>query len=161
MGFDGRRGLRAFESALDRIESIFDRPTEFTREPFVSWLAETERRQFASQGGAGKGGRWQRLAPSTLRGKAAAGRSLRFLESTGATRELLTRAESRSGLIQVSGDRVVFRLPEPAAFHQRGGPRLPRREVYASSEGQRQDLKGRVKQAAVGRMRQDGINVKG
>lgn len=158
MGFDAQRGVGAFERAVGRIEATFERPTDFTREPFVDWLAVTEREQFATQGAAGKGGRWQPRARSTLKRKAA---GPRVLERTGAMRDMLTRPASLRGLVEVSGDRIIFRLPEPANFHQRGTTRMPAREVYAPSEGQKQDLKGRVKKAAGEEMRRRGFNVKG
>jgi hypothetical protein len=151
--------LAAFERALDRIESAFERPTDFTREPFVDWLAETETEQFDTAGAAGIGGTWQPLAPGTV--------SLSFgprrggiLERSGAMRDRLTRPDSLRDLIEVSADRITFRLPAPASLHQRGTSRMPAREVYAPSESQKQELKGRVKKGAVEEMRRRGINVK-
>lgn len=158
--FKGGFDSSAFDRALDRMEETFERPTDFTREPVTDWIAEVEREQFDTQGAAGRGGEWQQLAPGTVHlsfGPRRGG----ILQRTGATRDRLTRPDSLRDLIEVSGDRITFRLPAPASFHQRGTDRMPAREVFAPSDGQKQDLKERVRKSAVEQMRKQGLPVKG
>jgi hypothetical protein len=151
----------ALERAFGQMESTFDKPGEMLRETVTEWLADTEREQFDTEGAAGLGGPWQPLAPGTVRLKISEGYSPRPLERTGATWRALTSVNSLREMIEVSGDRITFRLPEPASYHQRGAGRLPVREVYSPSESQKQDLKARVKKAADEEMRRRGLPVKG
>lgn len=151
----------AFSRAIDRIGSTFARPAEVIRRPVEDWLAETEREQFRTQGAAGASGRWQPLSPATLRRKVAEGRGPRILERTGAMQELLTNAGSLRQLIEVSGDKIIFRLPPPATFHQTGTRRMPRRQVYAPNAEQKRRLGEGLRREATERMQHEGVRVKG
>jgi hypothetical protein len=149
----------AFERALDKLESTFERPTDFTHQPVEDWIVEVEREQFATQGAAGASGSWQPLAPGSVSPSFGPRRG-GILERTGAMRDLLTRPDSLRDLMEVSGDRITFRLPEPASFHQHGTSRMPAREVFAPTEGRKRDLGPRVKKAATDEMRRRGVRVK-
>jgi hypothetical protein len=151
----------ALERAFGQMESAFEHPGELMREPVTEWVADVEREQFDSEGAAGASGLWQPDKPQTIRLKISEGYSTRTLERTGATRARLTSVDSLRELIEVSGDRITFRLPAPASYHQRGTATIPAREVYSPSEWQKRDLKARVKKAATEEMRRRGLPVKG
>jgi hypothetical protein len=159
--FESRFDASAFGRALDRIGTTFSRPAQIMRRPLEDWLAETGREQFATQGAAGRGGRWQPHAPATQRRKAIEGRGFRILERTGGMRDMLTRASNLRQLIEVTDDKIVFRLRPPATFHQTGTRRMPQRKVHDPSAEQVRRLGGRLRKEAVEQMRRHGIKVKG
>lgn len=161
MAFELKFDARAFESRVDELGSAFRRPTAFTERPFVDWLAEVEREQFRTEGGAGKSGRWQGLAPSTLRRKSAEGRGRSILVRKGAMRDRLTRPGGLRQLVEARDDTIIFRFSSPEQYHQRGTRRMPQRKVVDPSDAQVRQLGEDVKREAVEIVRGLGINTKG
>jgi hypothetical protein len=141
---ESRLDMSAIESAIARMEAAFERPAELVRPAVEQWIAETETEQFDTEGAAGSGGRWQSLTPGTVRLKITEGYSPHILERTGATRAALTSLGSIGELLEVAGDKIIFRLPAPASYHQRGTGTMPAREVFAPSESQRARLRERL-----------------
>jgi hypothetical protein len=153
--------MSAIERAFDKMETAFGRGAGIARPPVEEWVAEVEREQFASEGRAGASGQWRELSAAYARRKALEGRGGRILERTGAMREALTRLDSIRGLIEVSGDRVIFRLPAPASYHQTGAGRVPVRPVFDPSGSQRARLREKLQKAAAEELRRQGLPVKG
>jgi|SRR3712207_5284441 len=158
--FEMRFNPRAFERRVDELGAAFRRPTDFTERPFREWLAETEREQFRTEGGAGRSGRWPRLSPATLRRKSAEGRGFSVLTARGAMRDRLTSAGGLRQMIEVREDTIVFRFPPPEQYHQRGTRHMPQRKVIDPSAAQVQRLGEDVKREAVKVVRGLGINTK-
>jgi hypothetical protein len=153
--------MSAIERAFDKMETAFGRGTEIARAPVEEWVAEVEREQFDTEGAAGASGPWQPLAPSTLKRKEAAGLSLRIFDATGAMREALTSLDGIRGLVEVSGYRVIFRLPAPASYHQTGTGTFPARPVFDPSGSQTARLREKLQKAAAEELRRQGLPVKG
>jgi hypothetical protein len=153
--------MSAIERAIEQMGSAFERPAELARPAVEEWIAETEREQFDTEGAAGASGPWEPLAAKTVRLKSAEGYSPRILERTGATRGALTSLDGVRNLIEVSGDKIIFRLPAPASYHQRGTGTMPAREVFAPSESQKARLRERLRNTAVAELRRRGLPVKG
>jgi hypothetical protein len=158
--FEARFDASRFFRALDNVGTTFARPAQVMRRPLEDWLVETERLQFATQGAAGRSGRWQPLAPATQRRRAIEGRGYRILENSGRMRALLTSAGGLRQLIEMTDDKIIFRLVAPATFHQTGTRRMPQRKVYDPSDEQKRRLGGRVKSAAVEEMKHKGLPIK-
>lgn len=161
MTFELKFNARAFERRVDELGSAFRRPTAFTEQPFVDWLAEVEREQFRTEGGAGRSGRWPRLSPATLRRKSAEGRDSSVLVGRGTMRDRLTSAGGLRQMMDVRDDTIVFRFSSPEQYHQRGTRRMPQRKVVHPSDAQVQRLGEDVKRAAVEIVRGLGIDTKG
>jgi hypothetical protein len=158
---ESRLDMSAIERAIEQMGGAFERPAELARPAVEEWIAETEREQFDTEGAAGASGPWQPLALSTAYRKAAEGHGPRILERTGAMREVLTSLDGIRGLVEASGDKITFRLPAPASYHQRGTDRMPAREVFAPSEDQKARLRARLQKTAAEELRRRKLPVKG
>jgi hypothetical protein len=161
---ESRLDMGAIERAFDMMAATFGRGAEIARAPVEEWVAEVEREQFDTEGVAGASGRWSPLARSTVEQKTREGYgSRRILERTGAMRAALTSLDSIRSLVEVSGDRIIFRLPTPASYHQVGDGRgtYPARPVFDPSGSQRARLRERLQKAAAEELRRQGLPVKG
>lgn len=99
------------------------------------YLLRIQNLQFSTQGQFS--GRWQPLAPSTVRSKAAAGLDPRILHATLRLRKSMTQANHPDHVYQVNPNGFTFESAVPyAVYHQRGAPEnnLPKRRVVEFSE---------------------------
>lgn len=86
--------------------------------------------RFAMEGARGGESKWQELSPAYARRKAAQYPGRGILEATGALRDSLA-AKGGQGRVLAKTERemqIGTSIPY-AVYHQRGGPRLPRREI--------------------------------
>jgi hypothetical protein len=152
---------RAFDRALDEFGKKLQRPTAFMARPAEEWFYQTEREQFDSQGGAGAAGTWPHLAASTVRAKERDGRgTFPTLQRAGNLKNVLTGAGSLRQLIEVTDNKIVFYLPSPAGFHQRGTRKMPARKVVDPSPAQVERLGEKVRREAVEQVRSLGLKTK-
>ena len=157
MKFDSR----AFDRALDEFREKLHRPMDFMGRPAEDWFYQIEREQFATEGAAGASGTWPRVAPATARAKARDGRgTFPTLQRSGTMMQALTRPGGLDSIIERTGDRIVFRLPSPAQFHQRGTRRMPQRKVVDPSPAQIERLDEAVTREAAEVVRDLGVRVK-
>lgn len=154
-----RLDFSAFDRAADKLDSLFGRPTNFTARPAQEWMSETGREQFRSEGAAGASGPWDRLSPMTERRKRKLYGDRPILQASGEMERMLTQSGSLRALMAVTDDKVVFRLPPPSVFHQRGTRRMPQRKVVDPSDRQKEGLRERVRKETVGQVRRLGIKV--
>jgi hypothetical protein len=160
---ESRVDMSAIERAFDMMATTFERGAQIARAPVEEWVAEVEREQFDTEGAAGASGPWQPLSEAYARRKEAAGLSPRILDAKGAMRAALTSLDDIRGLVEVSGDRIIFRLPAPASYHQAGAPSigLPARPVFDPSGSQTARLREKLQKAAAEELRRQGLPVKG
>jgi hypothetical protein len=158
--FEAKPDARAFDKALDEFGAKLKRQMDFMGGAVEEWFYRTEREQFATQGAAGRSGRWQPHAAATARRKAIEGRGFQLLVDRGGMRDALTGRGGLGSLIERSGDRIVFRLPQPAGFHQTGTRRMPARKVVDPSDAQVRRLGEDVGHEAAKMIRGLGIDTK-
>lgn len=167
--FDMKFDSRAFDRALDDLGALCARPTAFMRRPAEEWLAETEREQFASEGAAGASGTWPHRAfprGGNARGaipRSSAESAMRarpILQRSGNMMRVMTEVRSLRQLIEVTDKQIIFHLPSPAGFHQRGTRKMPARKVVDPSAAQIERLDEAVKREAAEAVRGLGVRVK-
>lgn len=154
--FDAKVNMGGFNRAFDGLEKMLKRPTDFMRRPAEEWMADTEREQFASEGRAGASGQWRELSAAYARRKALERGGLRILERTGAMARALTSLRD----VEVTDNKIIFHLPKPAGFHQRGTARMPQRKVVDPSAEQVRRLSERVKREAAEQLEGLGFNAR-
>lgn len=111
----------------------------------VDKLLHAERERFA-----GRGARWRRLAPATIRAKAREGHDPRTLVLTGELMRSLTIRGYRHQIIEVRPGQLRFgtRLWY-AKFHNRGLG-VPRRTVVGLTRVQRKDVVAELRRLLIG-----------
>lgn len=108
------------------------------RSPFLGLLdqlIDAERERFE-----GRGARWRKIAPSTLRKDAQQGRDPRPMIATGDLRDSLTRRGDPQMIVRVKPGELIFGTRVwYARFHQRGEGQ-PKRTVVGLTRVQKQRL---------------------
>ena len=120
-----------FDEVFDRAERVVDRTADLRESgPDIDRaFARLESEQFASEGASGRGGRWAPLTRSTEAQKRGRGQ---ILVRTGRLRDSLTRTGHAEHVYRASESEIELGTSVPyAGRHQRGGKRLPAREVIS------------------------------
>jgi phage gpG-like protein len=148
-------GIKEFDRSFNRVE-------EHIKDLRPVWDAvertfyDIEKEQFASEGSAGRGGKWKALSPAYLKRKEKQYPGTKILERTGKMRDALT---------QKTGDTVLVKTPDEfgigtslpyAGYHQRGGKRLPKREIVSFSDDNRRTMQKAMQKEFLTIMRKDG-----
>lgn len=154
-------GIPEFDRIFRRMDLSLSDLTpvwEETRDAF--W--EIEKEQFASEGAAGGAGRFERLSPKYEKVKARRYPGKPILEATGRMRAAYTSKTSDS-VVQISRDSLTVggrgKVGRIAAYHQRGGGRLPQRKVISFSESQKRRMTKRLQKRMLKEMRRRGLPV--
>lgn len=146
---EGSDELRA---AFKTVESgMLDLRQLGTWDAVASEFYKIEKEQFASEGAAGKSGKWKQLSPDYAKIKLKRWGSVPILQASGETyRSLTSRGAAGSVLEKSAQELTIGTSIKKAGYHQRGNARLPQRKMIDFTDEQ---LKQLAKPIA-GKMRQ-------
>jgi phage gpG-like protein len=128
------------DAVFDKAQGVITRTADLreTGPEIDREFADIESRQFASQGATGRGGRWVPLTRSTEAQKRGRGQ---ILVRSGRLRDSLSRTGAPGQVYRATQDEVEIGSSVPyARKHQRGGKRLPAREVISLTDEQMRQL---------------------
>ncbi len=145
-------GKPQFDRTFIRYGAVFDDLTPVWKEVQQEFYS-IEADQFQSGGAAGASGKWQPLSPRYEAQKIARYGTFALLAgvliASNRMYESLT-GETGDSVVEIGKQEAVFGTKLPyAKYHQRGGGRLPRREVISFSEKQKLRMQKRIQRKLV------------
>lgn len=124
---------------------------------------DIEKEQFQSEGAKGRSGRWKPLSPKYEKQKIARYGTFAVIAGVLIATESLYKSMTRDAphtVYQKTKTRMTLGTDLPyAAFHQRGGGRLPKREVISLSEKNKRTLQKTIQKSLVKQIRKSGVYV--
>lgn len=100
-----------------------------------------EKEQFASEGSAGRSGKWKSLSPKYAVRKQKKYGNMPILQATGKGYRSLTVEGAEGAVYEESAQELVIGSSiKYIAYHQRGSGRLPKREPVSFTEAQEKQL---------------------
>lgn len=132
-------GTAEFDRLFARYDAVFEDLTDIwpaVREKF--W--EIEKEQFASEGGAGRSGRWKPLSERYKARKLKLYGNKPILQATGDLYGSLTGPGPHTVYRPGRKDLAIGSNLRYAIYHYRGGPRLPKREPISLGPVQREEM---------------------
>lgn len=96
--------------------------------------------QFGSEGAAGKAGKWKPLSPKYAKVKLRKYGALPILQATGKLYRAMTSQGGDSFVEKKAQEMTIGTKLPYAAFHQRGGKRLPQREIISLTDEQEKQI---------------------
>lgn len=152
-----------FDRIFTRIDERFNNLTPIWGDvKRAFWRYEKE--QFKTEGAAGRSGAWQKLSNRYVvqkieryGGKGFAGSGI--LVASGRLKKSLT-GETSDLIYQTSSKEFAIGSSVPyGKYHQRGGGRLPKRELISLSDNQKRRLQKTIQKALVREMRKGSLYV--
>lgn len=151
-------GVAEFDRTFKRMDAQFDDLTPIwddVRNAF--W--EIEKEQFASEGAAGRYGKWQKLSDRYEAQKQKQYPGKPILERTGKLKSSLTGQTSDTVYQKDKKNMAVGTSLKYAGFHHRGAGKLPKRAIIAFSGKQKNYLQKEIQKGLVRDLRKGGIYV--
>lgn len=124
---------------------------------------EIEADQFQSEGAKGRSRRWKPLSKRYEKQKIARYGTFAViagvLRATDSLYKSMTRATGDTVYKKTKDSMIVGTSLEYAAYHQKGGGRLPKREIISLSEANKRALQKTIQKALVKQIRRSGVYV--
>lgn len=149
-------GKAEFDRAFRRVGFVMDDLTPIwddVRDAF--W--EIEKRQFASEGSAGRSGKWKPLSKRYAIEKIKRYGAKPILERTGRLVKAMTGQTADTVYQKDSKNMAVGTNLPYAARHQRGAGKLPQREIISFNEASRNFMQKQIQKGFVREMRRGGL----